>query len=141
MRALSWKQPYAQLMLHGKIETRKWATNYRGDVLICASQKAFSRDELIKIAGDKQLGRMDQMFRVNDILGYGLSRGFAIAVGTLVDCRKMTEEDEDRCFVQYNPELYCHIYENVREIRLMPFKGRQGWSTLTSDVIDLIQFV
>lgn len=41
MKALSVKQPWASLIDDGTktIETRKWSTRYRGDLLICASQK------------------------------------------------------------------------------------------------------
>jgi hypothetical protein len=40
MKALSLKEPWATLVASGKktIETRKWRTNYRGPVLICACQ-------------------------------------------------------------------------------------------------------
>ena len=40
MKALSLKQPYAELILQGKkkIELRKWNTNFRGDFLIHASK-------------------------------------------------------------------------------------------------------
>jgi hypothetical protein len=39
-KAISLKQPWASLVAEGKktIETRKWNTKYRGDLLICASQ-------------------------------------------------------------------------------------------------------
>ena len=46
IKALSWKQPYASLMLKGKIETRSWPTNYRGLVLICASKAPYSIKEI-----------------------------------------------------------------------------------------------
>ena len=40
MKALSIKQPYAELILQGKkkIELRKWNTNFRGEFLIHASK-------------------------------------------------------------------------------------------------------
>jgi hypothetical protein len=40
MKAISLKQPWANLVASGKktIETRKWSTNYRGDLVICSSQ-------------------------------------------------------------------------------------------------------
>jgi hypothetical protein len=41
LMALSWKQPYAELMLHGKIETRTWQTKYRGWVMVCASKQPY----------------------------------------------------------------------------------------------------
>ena len=41
MKAVSVKQPWASLIAEGNktIETRTWPTNYRGDLLICASKK------------------------------------------------------------------------------------------------------
>ena len=95
MKALSWKQPFVSLMLHGKIETRTWETNYRGLVLICASKKPYSLGELLNISGDYQY------HRIVDTLGYEPSQfddvcGYAIAVGKLIDCRRMTKEDEEK---------------------------------------------
>lgn len=39
-KAISLKQPWANLIAAGKktIETRKWSTKYRGDLVICSSQ-------------------------------------------------------------------------------------------------------
>ena len=41
MKAISLKQPIANWVIEGKktIETRKWATGYRGDLVICSSKK------------------------------------------------------------------------------------------------------
>ena len=140
MRALSWKQPFGTLMLYGKIETRKWKTDYRGPVLICISKKSYSLDELHDLCGEYvvhiiigTLGNEPAQF--DDVCGY------AIAVGNLVDCKKMTPEDEDDCFIKYNPDLWCHFYENIREIKPIPFKGKQGWSTLDQSFIDKIEYI
>lgn len=40
MKAISIKEPWASLILSGEktIETRKWATKYRGPLLICVSK-------------------------------------------------------------------------------------------------------
>lgn len=54
-----------------------------------------------------------------------MKHGHAIAVGNLVDCRPMRPEDADACFVAYDPKLRCHIYEDVKPINLIPFKGGQ----------------
>jgi len=139
MRALSWKQPFASLMLHGKIETRTWKTDYRGLVLICASKKSYSLKEILSICGDYQY------HRIVDTLGYETSQfddvcGYAITVGDLVDCRKMTKEDENKCFVNYNPDLWCHIYQNVKPITPIPFKGKQGWSTVDENIFKQIKY-
>ncbi len=42
MKALSMKQPFAELVLEGKkkIELRKWNTNFRGEFLIHASKNS-----------------------------------------------------------------------------------------------------
>jgi len=39
-KALSLKQPMANWVMSGKktIETRKWVTAYRGDIVICSSK-------------------------------------------------------------------------------------------------------
>jgi len=136
--ALSWKQPFAELMLHGKIETRTWNTNYRGWVLICASKKGYDFHQWFSISGSKQ-GQ-----RITKILGRGcdhfLRSGMAIAIGKLIDCRIMKQEDEDRCFVQYFPDLFCHIYDFVVPIEPILWKGTQGWKEVTSDIKRLIKF-
>jgi hypothetical protein len=40
-KAISLKQPWANLVASGKktIETRKWTTSYRGELVICSSRK------------------------------------------------------------------------------------------------------
>ena len=128
MLALSWKEPFATLMLHGKIETRTWSTNYRGLVLICASKTPYNNKQLINIVG-----------RDYSIISLGNTLGKAIAIGELVDCRKMKPEDEDLCFVKYRPDLFCHVYKNVRAIKPIPFKGKQRWSKLDDEFINKIQ--
>jgi len=123
VKALSWKEPFASLMLHGKIEPRTWKTNYRGLVLICTSQKPYSYREVERIAGKIQNERILEISAsINFIYGY------AIATGRLIDCRPMQPEDENKCFVKYNPELYCHVYENVKAIRPFAWKGKRGWT-------------
>jgi hypothetical protein len=60
--------------------------------------------------------------------------GKAIAIGRLTDCRPMKLEDEDKCFVQYCPDLFCHIYENVQAIKPFPWKGSQGWKEVSIEI-------
>jgi hypothetical protein len=154
--ALSWKQPFAQLMLHGKIETRTWSTNYRGLVLICASKDPYRLNEVSKIAGD-QLYNIERTLITNFKF---LPIGKAIAVGRLIDCRKMIPEDEEKCYVKFRPEweekklnkqtgqikvtkrnLWCHIYSDVKPIEQFEWNGVQGWKALTQEQIDKIKFV
>ena len=66
MKALSLKQPWANLVACGykTLETRTWATGYRGELLICSSA-----------SGDIE------------------PTGRALAVVNLVECREMEEDD------------------------------------------------
>lgn len=138
VRALSWKQPYANLMLppNNKIETRTWNTKYRGLVLICASKVPYHQEVFYGISGKDQYARIWKTLDPDD-----LPLGEAIAVGRLVDSRPMKKEDEDKCFVEYHPDLFCHVYEDVTPISPIPWKGSQGWRTLTEDQIKQIKFI
>lgn len=142
LRALSWKQPFASLMLHGKIETRIWDTQYRGYVLICASKAPYNDSEILHIAGNKQYGRIHSICPKEPT-------GVAIAIGRLVDSRFMVKGDEDACFVEYHEpwlhtskktgkkswkRLWCHVYEDVQPIVPFEWLGSQGWSTVNDAV-------
>lgn len=152
---LNWKQPYAELMLHGKIETRTWLTHYRGLVLIIASKEPYSLVKFKEVAGDQTLN-------IESKIGASLSEilinqnNVAIAIGNLIDCRQMLKEDERRCFVQYKEpwqewsekrqkfiekRLWCHVYENVRRVKPFEIKGAQKWKKLTPEIINQIEFI
>lgn len=125
--ALSWKQPFADLMLIGKIETRTWQTKYRGWVLICSSKVGYTGDQRLQICGSKQYNRITES---NFKMPYGMTGhlGKAIAIGRLIDCRPMETKDEDSCFVKYHPDLFCHVYDQVQPLQqFIPWKGSQGW--------------
>ncbi|WP_036383987.1 hypothetical protein [Muricauda sp. MAR_2010_75] len=135
IRALSWKQPYASLMLYGKIETRTWNTRYRGKVLICASKQPYSIKDTRLISGHMVT---ENMIKHNvDANLYGK----AIAIGDLVAVRPMQPKDEEKCMVKYNPYLWCHVYENVQPIIPFDWKGTQGWKTLSEEEISKIQIL
>lgn len=150
IRALSWKEPFASLMLHGKIETRTWDTKYRGLVLICASKKGYNIHEVDRIAGND--GRINGLRVSERIAGKIVNKlgqfwrdrtkdGKAIAIGRLIDSRAMEPEDEDKCFVAHRNGLYCHIYEYVRPVKPFPWKGSQGWKRLTQEDINKIEYL
>ncbi len=138
IRAIWLKQPYASLMHHGKIETRTWATGYRGLVLLCASKAHYTQDEVESISGPVQTKRLFEELKDDATLNNG---GFALSVGRLVDCRPMKKADENQAFVAYYPELYCHIYEDVTPIKPFEIKGCQGWKKLESGIWDKIEFL
>lgn len=148
--ATSWKQPYADMMLYGKIETRLWPTKYRGLVLICSSLHSYSDHELAEISGDGYLFKFVQL--VNKDYSAKFLRGHAIAIGRLVNCRPMNLKDEARTLVKYKApctttecrgklrqykiverHIWCHEYEDVTPIKPFPWKGTQGWKELTEE--------
>ena len=128
IRALSWKEPFASLMLCGKIETRTWATSYRGWVLICASKAPYNHKQIDTLADKRQQGRI--WASLGGGVNTPINPGMAIAVGYLANCRSMLPTDAEKCFVDFGLDLYCHIYIDVQPIQPFPWKGSQGGRTL-----------
>jgi hypothetical protein len=135
IRTLNWKEPFASLMLEGKIETRTWNTSYRGLVVICTSKEGYSKNELKYLSGIRQSKRIIQMKKDQE---KHIPPGHAVAIGNLIECRPMTKEDEHLCFVKYKPGLFCHIYEDVRHIKQFSWPGYQGWKILSLQQTNLI---
>lgn len=96
MKALAVKQPWANMLASGEktIETRSWATEWRGDVLIVSS-----RTPNVPPAG------------------------YALAVAELVDCHRMTEKDEIEACCEVYPNAVAWIFRNIRRIKPFPVKG------------------
>jgi hypothetical protein len=112
MKALSLKQPYANLVAQGvkTIETRKWSTNYRGDILICASKS-----------------------------GQGEPQGVALCIVELYDIRPMTKADESAACINLYPNAKAWLIRNLRPIK-EPFavKGQLGLFELNLPEIGLL---
>ena len=115
MKALSIKQPFAELILQGKkkIELRKWNTNFRGEFLIHTS----------KIPNDKAMIK----FGFKD-----LPLGYIIGKATLVDVKKYNNEEEHR--KDSNLHLassywggYGFILNNVQRMKEIKCKGKLGF--------------
>jgi hypothetical protein len=108
MRALSLKQPWANLILSGKktIETRTWGTSYRGDIVICSSKNP-------KIS----------------------PTGVALCVVELYDVRPMNMEDEEAACIKVFPKAHSWFIRNVRKIDPpIPVKGQLGLFELKINV-------
>jgi hypothetical protein len=144
LRALSWKEPYASMMLHGKIETRSWKTDYRGLVLICTSKKRYTPEQILNISGYiRTINMAWKLFHVGSfafVFDNNFKLGYAIAIGRLINCRPMEWEDEDKAFVTSHARLWCHIYEDVTAIEPIPWKGKQGWGKVSQEIINQIKF-
>lgn len=99
MKALSVKQPWANLIASGRktIETRTWATEYRGEILI-ASTKHPDIDPA----------------------------GYAIAIVTLADCRPMTRHDEAAAHCPLYPQAVAWVLQDIRRITPFPVRGALG---------------
>jgi hypothetical protein len=111
MKALSVKQPWANLIASGKktIETRLWTTHYRGHLLIVSSKKP-------KIE----------------------PAGYAVAFVELVDCRPMTMGDEDAACCPIYPGAVSWILRNIRKLKPFPVRGQLGLydvGVLESDLV------
>jgi len=97
MKALSVKQPWANLIAEGKktIETRSWPTDYRGELLIVSS-------------------------RIPPIA----PAGCAVAVVDLVDCRLMTADDETAACCKVYRGAWAWMLTNVRRVKPWPIRGQ-----------------
>lgn len=87
MKALSVKQPYADLIACGRktIETRTWKTNYRGPLLICSSLKCHMDEIPFEF-----FQYIQTCFSyVPGIKKLYWKRGFAICKVDLIDVRKI----------------------------------------------------
>ena len=103
IKALSVKQPWANMIASGRktIETRTWATRYRGPILILSSLTP----------------RIDPA-------------GCAVAVADLVDCRPMTIADEAAACCAVYPRATAWVLANIRPVKPFGMKGRLGLFTV-----------
>ena len=90
MKALSLKQPFAELILQRKkkIELRKWNTKFRGEFLIHSSKKSDEKSM-------KKFGLKD------------LPCGFIVGKATLVDVKRYENEEE------YKKDKEFHLANNT----------------------------
>ena len=108
MKALSLRQPYAAFIAIGRktIETRTWATSYRGPLLIVSSK-----------------GKIDKDVPHAGLFNLKLHFGMALAVVEVVDCRPMRMEDVKAAMYPYHPDLFACVLSNIRKIEPFPVKG------------------
>lgn len=135
MKAISLHQPYASLIAAGvkKVETRGWATPYRGLLAIHAAKRWTSREllALVNLRG-KFSAVLESVVETPPL-------GALVAVARLVDCRAMTlrpypggivigEQTElERAVGGWAPGRYGWVLEDVRRLDPpIPLRGRQG---------------
>lgn len=112
MKALSLKQPFAELVVSGKktIEIRKWNTNFRGEFLIHSS----------KIPDENNMKK----FGFKD-----LPCGFIVGKAKLVDVKKYINDkefkkDKDKHLATNDFGRFGFVLKDVRRIKLIPAKGK-----------------
>ncbi|MCJ7805324.1 ASCH domain-containing protein [Patescibacteria group bacterium] len=106
-KAISLKQPWANLVTSGKktIETRKWSTNYRGDLVICSSQNP----------------------KIEPF-------GKALCIVELYDIKRMTKGHEKKACIKIYPGAYSWFLRNIRPINPpINIKGSLGIFDLLLD--------
>lgn len=105
MKALSVQQPWASLIARGvkTIETRTWATRYRGPVLILASKRP----------------------RVDD-----LPIGVLLCETEILDCRPMVPEDQAAACVAWRDGLYAWRLGAIKPLPPIPCRGKLGLFSL-----------
>ena len=124
--AISIKQPWANMIALGykTIETRKWKTNYRGPLLICASKTVDHRAAMT--AYDLEPERFSRGH-------FNQPRGVAICLVDLMGCTRtydcsVLELDElaKKACCEVTPFMCCWHLENVRRLKapLPQVKGK-----------------
>ncbi len=146
MKAITLHQPWASLIACGakQIETRSWATKYRGPLAIHAGKKD-PREWLHPCSDYDFVGVAEKA--LNGALFYELPRGAVIAIAELVDCFRVTGRaslkignekhalavlengmritEKEFLFGDYSIGRYAWILANVRAIEPVPAKGMQ----------------
>lgn len=103
MKALSIHPVYAGAIFAGEktVEVRTWRTDYRGDIVICSTNKKF-KDTI---------------------------PGHALCVVRLADVVTLRREHLEAAMMNaadYEPGYYAWILDDLRIIRPVPVKGRLG---------------
>lgn len=120
MKALSIRQPWAWLIVHGgkDIENRRWPTAYRGPLLIHAA----------KGMTDAEYGSARDFAQALGVLVPAppdLQRGGIVGQVDLADC--VTSRDLDRI---YGSNWFCgpfgFVLRNPRPLAFVPLRGSLG---------------
>lgn len=139
-KAITLHQPYATFVADGlkAIETRGWATSYRGPLLIHAGKRTKDREQEVLDAYDDPYA--DEALVDLDALPWSA----IIAVAELSDCTRMTaafceqmrlEDWNEWAMGFYAPGRYAWHLANVRTLpEPIPCRGQQGLWTPDEDV-------
>lgn len=130
MKALSIWQPWASAIVTGAktIETRSWATSYRGPLLIHAGKNRLHLHCIVR-----------PLMKLNpdEILPLGA----LIARAELVDCQPSEElirtiSTRENKLGDFRPRRYGWILANVRQLpEQIPYRGRQRLFNVPDELV------
>jgi hypothetical protein len=129
MKILCVRQPWAWAIIHAKkdVENRKWATSYRGPLLIAAAKAPVYRlDSIISYLAERRV-RLDL-----DALQYGGIIGMIELVDCLTIDSRLKEGDSwerEQSFKTATKSRWCQgpvywVLKNPRPLPFMPITGQ-----------------
>ena len=132
MEAISLWQPWASAMAFGwkQVETRHWATKYRGPLLIHAAKKVIEWPSI-----DIQLAFKGIAFLPSD-----LPLGALLCKVDLVDCERILvhnkpEDIGERILGNYEPGRFMWVTANLETFDPIPYRGGQGFFNVPDGLI------
>lgn len=140
--AISLWQPWASLIMAGakRFETRSWATEYRGPLVICAAKGGLGKSELYATLVDEIFQRalfpilgLSQGLSIKEFANAAmgiLPRGKALGCVDLVDCigTDLIGDHSDIPFGDFSHGRFAWRLEKVRRFdKPVPVKGKQGF--------------
>jgi len=107
IRTLGLYQPFASLMLHGKIETRWCRVGKKpsfplGKYVLYSTKKPYDGFELVSISGGECLMNIPKVLKDDKTKNLN---GYTLGLFNLVKIEPMTKEMEAKCFVNYKPPI------------------------------------
>ena len=143
MKALTILQPWATLIAMGakKVETRSWATSYRGPLAIHAGKDINTPHCVWRNPFKKELEKAGMFTPYPDgVYGFSLrDHGKILAIVDLAECLKVVGWEPDGAFLEdgrkitgnefvfgdYSVGRYAWLLRNVRKIDPVAAKGKQ----------------
>lgn len=122
MKALSVRQPWADAIASGDkwVEFRSRPTNYRGDLVICASRGGTRY--AVEIGGEDR----------------ELPTGVMLCVVKLIDSRPTTSEDDDQPGYDGNYGYHSWVFDDYIDILIpRPVKGMVNFFEIPDKEIEL----
>ncbi|MBI4150903.1 ASCH domain-containing protein [Candidatus Woesearchaeota archaeon] len=123
MKALSLKQPWAELVVSGKktIETRTWNTSFRGTFLVHASR--ISNKDAMKRFGFTSLptGCIVGEARLVDVKSYGTKAAWD------------ADEQKHLARIEWTKKRYGYLLADVKRLKPQPLKGRLNFFAVEWD--------